>query len=107
MVDHLTSFDAVVCLEWKVSLILGDSTSELMVALRRVVMGLCCPANIYLIKVFRYTRTRCEICPKLTIKTPEQRPKLVMSLQVTFGSNRNKMRSDQHRMSDAIFSSVA
>ena len=30
------------------------------------------PAGIYLLKVkYRNTRTRCEICPKLTIKTPE------------------------------------
>ena len=32
------------------------------------------PANIYLLKVNnRNTRKRCEICSKLTIKTPEQR----------------------------------
>ena len=32
------------------------------------------PAGIYLLKVNnRNTRTRCEICPKLTIKTPERR----------------------------------
>ena len=32
------------------------------------------PANIYLFKVNnRNTRNRCEICSKLTIKTPEQR----------------------------------
>ena len=31
------------------------------------------PANIYLFKVNnRNTRTRCEICSKLTIKTPER-----------------------------------
>ena len=31
------------------------------------------PAGIYLLKVNnRNTRTRCEICPKLTIKTPER-----------------------------------
>ena len=31
-------------------------------------------AGIYLFKVNnRNTRTRCEICPKLTIKTPERR----------------------------------
>ena len=33
------------------------------------------PANIYPLKVSnRNTRKRCEICSKLTIKTPEQRP---------------------------------
>ena len=33
-----------------------------------------CPAGIYLLKVNnRNTRTRCEICPKLTIKTPGRR----------------------------------
>ena len=32
------------------------------------------PANIYLFKVNnRNTRRRCEVCPKLTIKTPEER----------------------------------
>ena len=32
------------------------------------------PANIYMFKVNnRNTTKRCEICPKLTIKTPEQR----------------------------------
>ena len=32
------------------------------------------PANIYLFKVSnRNTRKKCEICSKLTIKTPEQR----------------------------------
>ena len=32
------------------------------------------PLNIYLLKVNdRNTRTRCEICLKLTIKTPERR----------------------------------
>ena len=32
------------------------------------------PANIYLFKFSsRNTRKRCEICPKLTIKTPERR----------------------------------
>ena len=32
-----------------------------------------CPAGIYLLKVNnRNTRTRCEICLKLTIKTPER-----------------------------------
>ena len=32
------------------------------------------PANIYLFKVNnRNTRKRCDICSKLTIKTPEQR----------------------------------
>ena len=33
------------------------------------------PAGIYLLKVNnRHIRTRCEICWKLTIKTPERRP---------------------------------
>ena len=32
------------------------------------------PVGIYLVKVnYRNTRTRCEICSKLTIKTPERR----------------------------------
>ena len=32
------------------------------------------PVNIYLFKVnIRNTRKSCEICPKLTIKTPERR----------------------------------
>ena len=37
-----------------------------------VVVG--CPVDIYMFSVTkRNTRTRCEICSKLTIKTPEQR----------------------------------
>ena len=33
-----------------------------------------CPAGNYMFKVNnRNTRTRCEICSKLTIKTPERR----------------------------------
>ena len=35
--------------------------------------GFSIPASIYLLKVnIRNTRTRCKICSKLTIKTPEQ-----------------------------------
>ena len=30
------------------------------------------PVGIYMFKVNTNTRTRCEICSKLTIKTPEQ-----------------------------------
>ena len=37
-------------------------------------LALTTPANIYLFKVNnRNTRERCEICLKLTIKTPERR----------------------------------
>ena len=37
-------------------------------------INVCNPAGIYLLKVNnRNTRTRCEICSKLTIKTPERR----------------------------------
>ena len=36
------------------------------------------PAGIYLLKVNnRNTRTRCEICSKLTIKTPKRRQQIV------------------------------
>ena len=39
-----------------------------------LILHLPIPAGIYLLKVNnRNTRTRCEICSKLTIKTPEQR----------------------------------
>ena len=31
------------------------------------------PMGIYLLKVNRNTRARCEVCSKLTIKTPERR----------------------------------
>ena len=38
------------------------------------------PANIYLLKVDnRNTRARCEICSKLTVKTPERHQKYVQS----------------------------
>ena len=37
------------------------------------------PAGIYLLKVNnKNTRARCEICSKLTIKTPERRQKLTI-----------------------------
>ena len=37
-----------------------------------IIVLLYIPAGIYLLKVNnRSTRTRCEICSKLTIKTPE------------------------------------
>ena len=37
------------------------------------------PAGIYLLKVNnRNTRTRCEICSKLTIKIPERRQAFVI-----------------------------
>ena len=39
----------------------------------------CSPAGIYLLKVSnRNTRTRCEICSKLTIKRSERRQWLVV-----------------------------
>ena len=39
------------------------------------------PAGIYLVKINnRNTRTRCEICSKLTIKTPEQRQLITMNI---------------------------
>ena len=38
-----------------------------------VIKGTMSPANIYLFKVNnRNTKRRCEICSKLTIKTPER-----------------------------------
>ena len=39
------------------------------------------PAGIYLLKIDnRSTRTRCEICSKLTIKTPKRRGSGVFSV---------------------------
>ena len=39
------------------------------------------PSGIYLLKVNnRNTRTRCEICSKLTIKTPERRWALALNM---------------------------
>ena len=36
--------------------------------------GMCYPVRLYLLKVNkRNTRARCEICSKLTTKTPERR----------------------------------
>ena len=41
--------------------------------------ALGCPAIIYLFQAnIRNTRKRCEICLKLTIKTPERRHKVVL-----------------------------
>ena len=40
----------------------------------KYIMYISFPAGIYLLKVNnRNTRTRCEICSKLTINTPERR----------------------------------
>ena len=40
----------------------------------KIYISVAFPAGIYLLKVNnRNTRTRCEICSKLTIKTPERR----------------------------------
>ena len=40
------------------------------------------PANIYLFNVNnRSTRKRCEICSKLTIKTPERRQEVKQELK--------------------------
>ena len=37
------------------------------------------PAGNYMFKINnRNTRTKCEICTKLTVKTPERRPKLII-----------------------------
>ena len=48
------------------------TTAEL--PLKKGTIGSRNPAGIYLLKVNnRNTRTRCEICSKLTIKTPERR----------------------------------
>ena len=42
------------------------------------------PAGIYLFKVNnRNTRTRCEICSKLTINTPERRGDVLVYLLLT------------------------
>ena len=42
------------------------------------------PAGIYLLKVNnRNTRTRCEICSKLTIKKPERRIFIVNSEHIS------------------------
>ena len=42
------------------------------------------PANIYLLKVNnRNIRTWCEICSKLTIKTPERHHVVLLSLLLT------------------------
>ena len=42
------------------------------------------PAGIYLLKVNnRNTRTKCEICSKLTIKTPEQRQSFTLCSSVS------------------------
>ena len=48
----------------------------ILFSLRRIYMGaaILIPNGIYLFKVNnRNTRTRCEICSKLTINTPERR----------------------------------
>ena len=54
------------------------------------------PAGIYLLKVNnRNTRTRCEICSKLTIKTPERR--FQCSLLIPLKTSENQRFSDIFR----------
>ena len=45
-------------------------------------------ADVYLFKVS--TRTRCEICSKLTVKKPEQRQKLSLARFLNKGLNKEK-----------------
>ena len=52
----------------------ASSTRNVLLILPCIFMIFTIPAGIYLLKVNnRNTRTRCEICSKLTIKTPERR----------------------------------
>ena len=45
-----------------------------------------CPTNIYLFNVNnRNTTKRCEICSKLTIKTPERRHSLLVATLDSYG----------------------
>ena len=52
------------------------------------------PANIYLFKVNnRNTRKSCEICSKLTIKTPERRQQVNVSWESVKGIRQIKVLS--------------
>ena len=60
------------------------TSSQLLILTIRTLV--CNPVGIYLFKVNDgYTRTMCEICSKLTIKTPERRHDVfLVSLLLTF-----------------------
>ena len=60
-----------ICLQRITTKLGGNACIVWVVCLIRYVWVSECPAGIYLLKVI--IRTRCEICSKLTIKTPEQR----------------------------------
>ena len=48
--------------------------SKMVISVTVFIVEFHCPAGIYLLKVNnRNTRTRCGICSKLTINTPERR----------------------------------
>ena len=52
--------------------------------------GIIFPVSIYMFKVNnRNNRTTCEICSKLTIKTPEQRQALIFCFQITSNISSN------------------
>ena len=73
------------CAQKKLNLINHDNIKESHLGIRKLHLNrkgnslfpknlLSFPAGIYLLKVNnRNTRTRCEICSKLTINTPERR----------------------------------
>ena len=48
--------------------------NSISIQYHKLVSWFLCPAVIYVLKAnYKNTRARCEICSKLTIKTPEQR----------------------------------
>ena len=57
------------------------------------------PAGIYLLKFNnRNTRTRCEICSELTIKTPERRQWRIYPYLSVFSPNAGKYRPEKLRI---------
>ena len=63
-----------ICLQRIATKFGGNACIIWVVCLIKYVWASKSPAGIYLLKVnIRNIRTRCEICSKLTIKTPEQR----------------------------------
>ena len=70
---HVKNFDNSICSQYQIS-----KSVILIVSLMVITSFLLFlhqfPVGIYLLKVnIRNTRTRCEICSKLTIKMPERR----------------------------------
>ena len=69
---HTSLWIDIILMEWKLKSLLGFK--YILSIFEKHHRSVAIPAGIYLLKVNnRNTRPRCEICSKLTIKTPKRR----------------------------------